>query len=96
MHSWQCTVPRIAPLFDYSTVIPKGIYTASAIESAKARPCNIAKSLDSFPTDGALIKLYYLALRNISKKSTMRIQNWKAAPTRFTVLFDECMPHGVE
>jgi len=30
-----------------------------------------------------LIKLYYLALRNISKKWTMPIQNWKAALNRF-------------
>ena len=40
----------------------------------------------------ALIKLYYLALRNISKKWTMPIQNWKAALNRFTILFDKRMP----
>ena len=40
----------------------------------------------------ALIKLYYLALRNISKKWTMPIQNWKAALNRFTIMFDERMP----
>jgi putative transposase len=36
--------------------------------------------------------LYYLALRNISKKWTMPIQNWKAALNRFTIMFDERMP----
>jgi len=46
----------------------------------------------SFPNDDdALIKLYYLALRNISKKWTMPIRNWKAALNRFTILVGERM-----
>ena len=52
----------------------------------------VTKSRGSFPNDDALIKLYYLALRNISKKWTMPIQNWKAALNRFTIMFDERMP----
>jgi hypothetical protein len=36
--------------------------------------------------------LYYLALRNISKKWTIPIQNWKAALNRFTIMFGERMP----
>ena len=52
----------------------------------------VTKSRGSFPNDDALIKLYYLALRNIIKKWTMPIQNWKAALNRFTILFDERMP----
>jgi putative transposase len=50
------------------------------------------KHRGSFPNDDALIKLYYLALRNISKKWTMPIQNWKAVLNRFTIMFDERMP----
>jgi putative transposase len=44
------------------------------------------------PNDDALIKLYYLALSNSSKKWTTPIQNWKAALNRFTIMFDERMP----
>jgi putative transposase len=36
--------------------------------------------------------LFYLALRNISKKWTMPIRDWKAALNRFTIEFDERMP----
>jgi putative transposase len=49
------------------------------------------KSIGSFRNDDALIKLSYLALRNISKKWTMPIQNWKATLNRFTIMFDERM-----
>jgi len=37
--------------------------------------------LCSFPSDEALTRLFYLALRNISQKWTMPIRDWKAALT---------------
>ena len=43
----------------------------------------------SFPSDEALTKLFYLALRNISQKWTMPIRDWKAALTRFTIQFGD-------
>ena len=39
----------------------------------------------------ALLKLFFLALRNISKKWTMPIRDWKAALTRFTIQFEDRM-----
>jgi hypothetical protein len=35
------------------------------------------------------LKLFYLALNNISKKWTLPIRDWKAALTRFTIQFGE-------
>lgn len=52
----------------------------------------LTKNRGSFPSDDALLKLFYLALRNISKKWTMPIQNWKAALNRFTIEFEERIP----
>ena len=43
------------------------------------------------PSDEALLKLFYLALRNISQKWTMPIRDWKAALTRFTIQFEDRM-----
>jgi putative transposase len=39
-----------------------------------------------------MIKLFYLALRNISQKWTMPIRDWKSAPTRFAIQFEDRMP----
>ncbi len=47
----------------------------------------LTKNRGSFPSDEALTKLFYLALRNISQKWTMPIRDWKAALTRFTIQF---------
>ena len=92
VQSWRRNWPRIVPFFDYPAEIRKVIYTTNAIESVNMSLRKVTKSRGSFPNDDALIKLYYLAVRNISKKWTMPIQNWKAALNRFTIMFDERMP----
>ena len=92
VQSWRRNWERIIPFFDYPAEIRKVIYTTNAIESVNMSLRKVTKSRGSFPNDDALIKLYYLALRNISKKWTMPIQNWKAALNRFTIMFEERMP----
>ncbi len=52
----------------------------------------LTKNRGSFPSDDALVKLFYLALRNISKKWTMPIRDWKAALNRFTIMFEGRVP----
>jgi len=49
----------------------------------------LTKNRGSFPSDEALLKLFYLALRNISQKWTLPIRDWKAALNRFTIEFGE-------
>ena len=54
--------------------------------------CKVTKSRGSFPSDEALLKLFYLALNNISKKWTMPLRVSKAALTRFNIQFEDRMP----
>lgn len=87
--SWRRNWPRLIPFFDYPPEIRKVIYTTNAIESVNMSLRKLTKNRGSFPSDEALLKLVYLALRNISKKWTMPIRDWKAALTRFTIQFGE-------
>jgi transposase-like protein len=87
--SWRRNWPRIIPFFDYPPEIRKFIYTTNAIESVNMSLRKITKNRGSFPSDEALLKLFYLALQNISRKWTMPIRDWKAALTRFTIQFEE-------
>ena len=89
--SWRRNWPRIIPFFDYPPEIRKVIYTTNAIESVNMSLRKITKNRGSFPSDEALIKLFYLALKNIGKTWTMPIRDWKAALNRFTIEFDERM-----
>ena len=83
---------RIIPFFDYPPEIRKVIYTTNAIESVNMSLRKVTKSRGSFPNDESLMKLFYLALMNISKKWTMPLRDWKPALNRFTIQFEERMP----
>ncbi|QFY42418.1 IS256 family transposase [Candidatus Methylospira mobilis] len=93
VQSWRRNWVRIIPFFDYPPEIRRIIYTTNAIESVNMSLRKITKNRGSFPSDEALLKLFYLALMNISRKWTMPLQNWKAALNRFTILFEERMPN---
>lgn len=43
----------------------------------------------AFPNDASITKLLYLAIRNIAKRWTMPIHNWKAALNQFVILYSE-------
>jgi len=87
--SWRRNWSRLIPFFDYPPEIRKVIYTTNAIESVNMSLRKLTKNRGSFPSDEALTKLFYLALRNISQKWTLPIRDWKAALTRFTIQFGD-------
>jgi len=87
--NWRRNWARIIPFFDYPPEIRKVIYTINAIESINMSLRKVTKTRSSFPTDEAVTKLFYLAQRNISKKWTMPIRDWKAARNRFSIQFEE-------
>ena len=93
--SWRRNWSRLIPFFDYPPEIRKVIYTTNAIESVNMSLRKLTKNRGSFPSDEALLKLFYLALRNISKKWTMPIRDWKAALTRFTIQFGELISQNL-
>jgi len=90
--SWRRSWARITPFFDYPPEIRKVIYTTNAIESVNMSLRKLTKNRGSFPSDEALLKLFFLALRNISQRWTMPIRDWKGALTRFTIQFEDRMP----
>jgi putative transposase len=90
--SWRNNWERIIPLFGYPPEIRKAIYTTNAIESLNMSLRKVTKNRGSFPNDEAMIKLLFLALRNISKKWTMPIHDWKSALNQLTIIFETRMP----
>ena len=45
-----------------------------------------------FPSDDAVLKQLYLAMRNISKKWTMPIRDWGLALNQFAIMFPGRFP----
>lgn len=90
--SWRNNWERVIPLFGYPPEVRKVIYTTNAIESLNMSLRKVTKNRGSFPNDEAAFKLLYLALRNISKKWTLPIRDWKSAMNQFAILFEGRMP----
>ena len=90
--SWRSNWARVIPFFAHPPEIRRIIYTTNAIESLNMSLRKVTKSRSSFPNDEAVLKLLYLALRNIAKKWTTPIHNWKAALNRFAIIYEDRLP----
>ena len=87
--SWLKDWEQLTPFFAYPKDIRKAIYTTNAIESLNMSLRKVIKNKRVFPSDDSVFKLIYLAMRNISKKWTMPIHNWKPAMNQFMIRFDQ-------
>ena len=90
--SWWKNWENITPFFAFAPEIRKVIYTTNAIESLNSGFRKIIKTKGSFPNDEAVAKLIYLAYRNISKRWTRPVSNWRQALNQFAIMFDDRMP----
>ena len=92
--SWEAHWENLIPFFDYPKEIRKVIYTTNAIESLNSSFRKISRNRNLFPSSEAVYKLFYLAIKNASKKWTMPIRNWPAALNRFSIEFEDRMPNN--
>ena len=89
---WARNWSEIIPFLQYPKDIRKAVYTTNAIESVNSSLRKIIKNKQLFPNDLAIKKILYLALRNISKKWSMPIHNWKSALNQFSIIFADRFP----
>jgi len=47
----------------------------------------VTRNRSVFPNDAAIFKILYLSLKNIEKRWTMPIRNWKLALNQFAIIF---------
>jgi transposase-like protein len=85
--SWENHWDDLCEFFKYSPEIRKAIYTTNAVESLNYQLRKVTKNRSSFPTDDAIFKILYLAIRNASKKWTMPIRDWGRALNQFAIEF---------
>ena len=83
--SWRRNWDLIIPFFAFPEGVRKIIYTTNAIESLNSSFRKISRNRNLFPSSEAVYKLFYLAIKNISKKWTIPIRNWPAALNRFSI-----------
>jgi len=84
---WRQNWENIIPFFAWPEDIRKAIYTTNAIESVNHSLRKVLKIRGALPSDDAVFKLLFLALKRISKKWTMPVRNWKRALSQFAIRY---------
>lgn len=87
--SWNNNWHKLSTYFKYSENIRKLIYTTNAIEGFHRQVRKVTKNKTAFTNDMALLKLIYLAQRNISKKWTQPLHNWGLTVSQLSIIFGE-------
>lgn len=60
--------PHVIPLFAFPEDIRKVIYTTNAIESVNMTLRKVTRNHRIFPSDEAVYKVVYLAMRNLARE----------------------------
>ncbi len=87
--SWRKNWHKLSTYFKYTAEIRKLIYTTNAIEGFHRQVRKVTKNKTAFTSDMALLKLIYLAHRNISKKWTQPLHNWSLTVSQLSIIFGD-------
>jgi len=90
--SWKNNWEKLIAYFDYDEHIRRLIYTTNPVEGFHRQVRKVTKTKGVFPNDIALLKLIYLATKNIAKKWTMPLSNWALTSQQLRIKFGERMP----
>jgi len=92
--SWRDNWEELTVFLEYPLEIsgsPPGkiIYTTNLIENLNGKIRKYTKNKLSFPTDQAVMKSVYLAVREATRKWTMPIRNWGVILNQFLIIYGE-------
>lgn len=87
--SWRDNWEELTAFYEFPLEIRKIIYTTNLIENLNGKIRKYTKNKLSFPTDEAVMKSTFLALREATKKWSMPIRNWGIILNQFLTIFDK-------
>jgi transposase-like protein len=87
--SWEENWEELTVFFEFPLEIRKIIYTTNLIENLNGKIRKYTKNKLSFPTDEAVLKSVFLALREATKKWTMPIHNWGMILNQFLTIYEK-------
>jgi putative transposase len=90
--SWRANWERVVPFLDFPPDIRRIIYTTNAIESLNSSLRKLVYHRGHFPSDEAVTKLLYLALRNLEKRWDRSARDWSKALGQFAIFFEGRLP----
>jgi len=92
IQSWQNNWEKLTTYFQYTQSIRRLIYTTNAVEGYHRQLRKVTKTKGAYTSDMALLKLVYLATKNIEKKWTSPLQNWALTVQQLAIRFGDRLP----
>lgn len=89
IESWKRNWEKLTTYFKYPAAIRKLVYTTNTIEGYHRQIRKVTKTKGAFTSDMALLKLMYLATKNIEKKWTMPLANWSITVSQLSIIFGD-------
>jgi len=89
IQSWQRNWEELSQYFEYTEPIRRIIYTTNAVEGFHRQVRKVTKTKGAFVNDMALLKLVYLATKNIQKKWTAPLHNWSLIIQQLYIKFGQ-------
>ncbi len=89
LESWNRNWEELSQFFQYTEPIRKIIYTTNAVEGFHRQVRKVTKTKGAFTSDMALLKLVYLATKNIEKKWTNPLHNWCLTIQQLYIKFED-------
>jgi len=89
LKSWERKWDELSTFFVYSDDIRKIIYTTNAIEGLNRQFRKVTKTTTIFPTDESLMKLLWLAQKDITRKWNLIAKNWGVIIGQLAIMFPD-------
>ena len=86
---WITHWHNITGYFQYPFELRRLIYTTNAVEALHRQFRKVTKNRAVFTNDDALIKMLFLATRDIQKKWTHQVHHWPSIITQLSIFFAE-------
>jgi putative transposase len=93
---WRAHWAEFTPFLAFPPEVRRVIYTTNLIESVNARLRKVTRNRGQFPSEQAVLKVLYLAVRNLEdyrgRNIGIRSSGWKQALQAFTIYFEGRIP----
>lgn len=89
LKSWETKWTELSTFYKFPGEVRKVIYTTNAIEGLHRQFRKVTKTTSVFPHNESLMKLLWLAQKDITKKWTSSIDNWGMIVGQLSVMYPE-------
>lgn len=86
---WLVHWENIRTFFAFPEEIRRLIYTTNAVESVHRQLRKVTKNKAVFPTDDSLVKMLFLAIRDVSRKWTKQMNGWNTIISHLSIVYGD-------